>query len=191
MVDVIYWKHCHEKAQNNCNELEKRVKTTKFEVVSKIIKKRFEKVMNQADQYWELFVKVHSAFHEHKKLQQRMEEKKEGLISKEIMNEQVLHKYNELINQHKKFHAIIKQEIDDFDQPLDIPFPMFFDEHGELKEINHWKDELAQLLPLEIDLINDKEMMLKKTHKQLEKIMYMEYTMKDTISNIDTYVRKE
>lgn len=75
---------------------------------------------------------------------------------------------NEFINQHKQFHTRIKEELDDFIQPLDIPFPLFFNDHRELKEQDHLKSELAKVLPWEFDVINDKEMIMEKTHKQLD-----------------------
>lgn len=39
--------------------------------------------------------------------------------------------------------------------------------------------------------INDEEIVLKNTHKQLEKMMRMEYDMKEVIINVNTYAEQD
>lgn len=107
------------------------------------------------------------------------------------MNEQILCRYNELIKRNEEFCAKIKVELDDFNQTLDIPFPMFFDDEGRLNNLDHWKDELVQILPQALEMVNDEKRVLDNTHRKLEGIMYMEYNMMDSLSNIDTHISED
>lgn len=127
LADAAYWKNSHLKAQEKCKTLEKEVKIIKYNDVSKIIKERFNKLIKKADDYWGVFKKIQSTLEENVWLQGRMIDKKKELLGKQILKDQTLQRYNDLVRSHNQYQERLEEDLGCFNL-----VPTLHDDTGNL-----------------------------------------------------------
>lgn len=153
-----------------------------------LVSRRFDDMFRNADRFWLIHDKTYATFLEHNRLYDKMKEVETYIKEKKGDNKSVLQKFQELMNAYSSFHNILTQELSDFIQSLRMDLPNFFKE-ADLKDLDAWKDEIAQYLPVALDDINNEYKVLEKTHVQLGRIFELQYAMKDIIHNADIHAK--